>query len=94
MLPESVDYDADADKVTLRFASSIPEGTYRLDIGQSGGDNRLVDGFDPPAFALVEQRPGQVCVRSVGHASTVSRFRRVVNPVGCRQRIPSGYRGA
>ncbi|WP_182866720.1 tandem-95 repeat protein [Stieleria mannarensis] len=38
-LPESVTYDPAANRVTLKFASAIPEGNYRLDVGQSGGDN-------------------------------------------------------
>ncbi|QDV83491.1 tandem-95 repeat protein [Planctomycetes bacterium TBK1r] len=39
LLAETVTYDSDANRVTLKFASAIPEGNYRLDIGQSGGDN-------------------------------------------------------
>ena len=39
MLPESVTYDDVANRVTLKFESALPEGNYRLDIGQSGGDN-------------------------------------------------------
>ncbi len=43
-LPESVTYDDVANRVTLKFADAIPEGTYRLDIGQSGGDNSTLAG--------------------------------------------------
>ncbi|QDV42646.1 hypothetical protein Enr13x_24950 [Stieleria neptunia] len=39
LLAETVTYDSDANRVTLKFESAIPEGNYRLDIGQSGGDN-------------------------------------------------------
>jgi VCBS repeat-containing protein len=38
-LPESVTYDSTANRVTLKFSEAIPEGNYRLDIGQSGGDD-------------------------------------------------------
>lgn len=38
-LPQSVTYDSAANRVTLKFATAIPEGNYRLDVGQSGGDN-------------------------------------------------------
>lgn len=44
LLPESVTYDATANKVTLKFESAIPEGTFRLDVGQSGGDNSVLSG--------------------------------------------------
>ncbi|MCC9601167.1 tandem-95 repeat protein [Stieleria sp. JC731] len=39
MLPESVTYDQASNRVTLKFATNIPEGTYRLDIGNNGGDD-------------------------------------------------------
>ncbi|MCA9086345.1 MAG: pre-peptidase C-terminal domain-containing protein, partial [Planctomycetaceae bacterium] len=35
LLPQSAVYDAVANSVTLTFASDIPEGTYRLDVGKS-----------------------------------------------------------
>ncbi|MCA9137606.1 MAG: pre-peptidase C-terminal domain-containing protein, partial [Planctomycetales bacterium] len=44
LLPETVTYDSAANKVTLKFASAIPEGTFRLDVGQSGGDNSVLSG--------------------------------------------------
>lgn len=36
-LPQSAQYDATNNTVTLTFATEIPEGTYRLDIGLSDG---------------------------------------------------------
>ncbi|MEO1616993.1 MAG: hypothetical protein AAFV88_14145, partial [Planctomycetota bacterium] len=44
LLPQSVTYDAISDSAVLRFASDIPEGTYRLDIGLSGGDDGTIEG--------------------------------------------------
>ncbi len=38
-LPQHVTYDPVDNSVVLTFASAIAEGTYRLDVGQSGGDN-------------------------------------------------------
>lgn len=39
LLPQTVNYDEAANRVTLKFAAAIPEGTYRLDIGQSGAND-------------------------------------------------------
>src|SRR5690606_8139426 len=36
-LPQTAQYDATDNTVTLTFASALPEGTYRLDIGLSDG---------------------------------------------------------
>ncbi|TWT83914.1 Dockerin type I repeat protein [Planctomycetes bacterium CA13] len=44
MLPESVSYDRAENSVVLTFAAAIPEGNYRLDIGDSGGDNSTLAG--------------------------------------------------
>lgn len=43
-LPKTVTYDSAANRVTLKFESAIPEGTYRLDIGLSGGDSSTLSG--------------------------------------------------
>ncbi|TVP99516.1 MAG: tandem-95 repeat protein [Planctomycetaceae bacterium] len=39
LLPQTAVYDPVSNRVTLTFAEPIPEGTYRLDVGSSGGDN-------------------------------------------------------
>ncbi|TWU41720.1 tandem-95 repeat protein [Novipirellula artificiosorum] len=43
-LPQSVTYDRSENSVVLTFAAAIPEGNYRLDIGDSGGDNSTLSG--------------------------------------------------
>ncbi|HBJ35020.1 MAG TPA: hypothetical protein DDZ51_09720, partial [Planctomycetaceae bacterium] len=42
LLPQSAAYDAATNRVTLTFATAIPEGTYRLDVGQAGGRNESI----------------------------------------------------
>ncbi|WP_436714795.1 tandem-95 repeat protein [Roseiconus lacunae] len=42
-LPQTVTYNAAENSVLLKFANDIPEGTYRLDIGQSGGDDATLE---------------------------------------------------
>jgi hypothetical protein len=42
ILPASVAYNASADTATLTFASDIPEGTYRLEIGHSDEPNNTL----------------------------------------------------
>jgi hypothetical protein len=37
LLPQGVTYDSAQNSVVLTFASAIPEGNYRLDVGKSGG---------------------------------------------------------
>src|SRR5690606_10551359 len=37
LLPETAEYDATNNTVTLTFDTAIPEGSYRLDVGLSDG---------------------------------------------------------
>ncbi|MEM6473699.1 MAG: hypothetical protein AAF802_29340, partial [Planctomycetota bacterium] len=44
ILPQSVSYDADTNQAVLSFANDLPEGTFRLDIGRSGGPDGTIEG--------------------------------------------------
>ena len=41
ILPQTVSYDSNTNTATLTFAQDIPEGTFRLDIGQPLADDNL-----------------------------------------------------
>ncbi len=61
LLPATITYDSNTNKAVLFFASDIPEGNYRLDIGKSGGvddalSNALVVGSLSNATSFVSNQ--------------------------------------
>ncbi len=72
LLPSTVDYDRASNKVILTFANDLPEGNYRLDVGQSGGvDDLLADAL---VVGTLSNTTPFVTNQILGDANGVSNF--------------------